>query len=285
MKDYESNFYKNLFINYLIMNDMKKIILMLARNKVAVSGMLHSLLLKVWVCLLAFLTMGNAFGQTNAVSGIVLDGATNEPLIGVSVAVKGTGTGNVSDLNGVFTLNVSSDAILVVSYIGYVTKEVSVNGQRNLTILLSEDTKALEEVIVVGYGTQIRRNVTGAMETVKFEELSDIPVAQFTQKLQGQIAGVQINQGTGLPGQGMNVRIRGSASLSTSSGPLYVVDGFPIVGDINNINPSEIESMTILKDAAATSLYGSRAAFGVVLITTKGAKAGKTRVNVNAYTA
>ncbi|MDR1601794.1 MAG: TonB-dependent receptor [Tannerella sp.] len=232
--------------------------------------------------------MYSAFGYAQNrvnVSGTVAD-SSGEPLVGVTIVIKGAAaTGSITGIDGKFSLpNVPSDAVLVVSYIGYVTREVPVNGQHNLTIILSEDTKALEEVIVVGYGTQIRRNVTGAMETVKFEELADIPVAQFTQKLQGQIAGVQINQGTGLPGQGMNVRIRGSASLSTASAPLYVVDGFPIVGDINIINPGEIESMTILKDAAATSLYGSRAAFGVVLITTKGAKAGKTKVNVNAYT-
>lgn len=219
----------------------------------------------------------------NRVNGNVSD-TKGEAIIGANVLVKGTTNGTITDVNGMFTLNdVSSGAVIQVSYIGYISKEIAYNGQSPLKIELSEDAQSLDEVVVVAYGTQIKKNVTGAMETVKFDELADIPVAQFTQKMQGQIAGVQISQGTGQPGQGMNVRIRGSASLSTSSGPLYVVDGFPIVGDINNINPSEIESMTILKDAAATALYGSRAAFGVVLITTKGATAGKTRVNVNAY--
>lgn len=219
----------------------------------------------------------------NRVSGNVSD-TKGETIIGANVLIKGTTNGTITDVNGMFSLNdVHFGAILQVSYIGYISKEITFAGQSSINVELLEDAQSLDEVVVVAYGTQIKKNVTGAMETIKFDELADIPVAQFTQKMQGQIAGVQINQGTGQPGQGMNVRIRGSASLSTSSSPLYVVDGFPIVGDINNINPNEIESMTILKDAAATSLYGSRAAFGVVLITTKGATAGKTRVNINAY--
>lgn len=231
--------------------------------------------------LLAFCTI-NTYAQ-NRISGNVSD-TKREAIIGANVLIKGTTNGTITDINGMFSLdNVISGSIIQVSYIGYISKEVSYTGQFPIRIELAEDAQSLDEVVVVAYGTQIKKNVTGAMETVKFDELADIPVAQFTQKMQGQIAGVQINQGTGQPGQGMNVRIRGSASLSTSSSPLYVVDGFPIVGDINNINPSEIESMTILKDAAATSLYGSRAAFGVVLITTKGAKTGETRVNFNAY--
>lgn len=217
-----------------------------------------------------------------SIKGVVID-RSNEPVIGANVVEKGTTNGVITDIDGNFSLTVSENAIIQVSYIGYTTQEFGANSKNEFRITLLEDTKALDEVVVVAYGTQTKRNVTGSMETVKFDELSDIPVGQFTQKMQGQIAGVQITQGTGLPGQGMNVRIRGSASLSTSSGPLYVVDGFPIVGDINNINPSEIESMTILKDAAATSLYGSRAAFGVVLITTKAAKTGQTRININAY--
>lgn len=216
------------------------------------------------------------------ITGIVKD-EKGEPIIGANVLEKGTANGVITDIDGNFTLLITDPATLVISYIGYNAQEVKVSNKGHVEIALKENVQGLDEVVVLAYGTQTKRNVTGSLETVKFDKLSDIPVAQFAQKMQGQIAGVQVNQGTGVPGQGMNVRIRGAASLSTSSSPLYVVDGFPIVGDINNINPSEIETMTVLKDAAATALYGSRAAFGVVLITTKGAKAGKTSVNVNAY--
>lgn len=216
------------------------------------------------------------------VTGIVTD-HRGEPIIGANIVEKGTTNGVVTDIDGNFSISVPGNATLRISYIGYIGQELSILNQSNISVILKEDLQRLEEVVVVAYGTQIKRNVTGAMETLDFEELSDMPVAQFAQKMQGQIAGVQVNQTTGVPGQGMNIRVRGSASISTNSSPLYVVDGFPIVGDINNINPNEIETMTVLKDAAATSLYGSRAAFGVVLITTKAAKGGKTRVNANAY--
>lgn len=217
------------------------------------------------------------------VTGTVND-MRGDPIIGANVIVKGTTNGVITDMDGNFSITTEENTILQISYIGYISQEISVAGKSNITVTMREDAQALDEVVVVAYGTQNKRNVTGSMETVQFDELSDLPVAQFAQKLQGQVTGAQINQGTGKPGQGMNIRIRGSGSISSSSTPLYVVDGFPIVGDINNINPNEIESMTILKDAAATSIYGSRAAFGVVLITTKGAKAGETKVSVNAYT-
>ncbi len=222
--------------------------------------------------------------QDNKVTGLVTD-RQNEPLIGAGVLIKGTTNGAMTNPDGRFTLlHVSEGDIIQVSYIGYISKEIIYSGQTDLHIQLAEDVQSLNEVVVVAYGTQNKRNVTGSMETIKFEDLSDLPVSNFGQKLQGQVTGVQINQGTGRPGQGISMRIRGSGSISGASTPLYVVDGFPVVGEINNINPNEIESMTVLKDAAATSLYGSRAAFGVVLITTKGAKAGETRINVNAYT-
>lgn len=217
------------------------------------------------------------------ITGTVVD-ATGIPIIGANVMVKGTTNGTVTDMDGRFLLETSDDAILEVSYIGYTSYEAPVGNRTSFNVVLKEDLKTLDEVVVVAYGTQNKRSVTGSMETVKLDDLSDLPVGQFSQKMQGQVTGVQISQGSGRPGQGVNVRIRGAASISTSSTPLYVVDGFPIVGDINNINPNEIESMTVLKDAAATSLYGSRAAFGVILITTKRAKAGETKVSANAYT-
>lgn len=216
------------------------------------------------------------------VKGVVRD-MSGEPIIGATVKIKGGSQGVVTDYDGNYEISVADNAVLEISYIGYDNQTVSVNGRSSINITMKENVQSLDELVVLAYGTQTRRNVTGSMQTVDFDDFKSMPVGQLTQKIQGQIAGVQVNQGTGLPGQGMSVKIRGAASLSTGASPLYVVDGFPIVGDINNINPSEIESMSVLKDAAATALYGSRAAFGVVLITTKGAKAGKTSVDVDAY--
>lgn len=215
-------------------------------------------------------------------SGFITD-MNGEALIGATIKERGTNRGVVTDFEGHYQIEVPDNAVLEISYIGYDNQIISVNGRTKVNITMKENVQSLDELVVTAYGTQTRRNVTGSMQTVDFSDLKNLPAGQFTQKIQGQIAGVQVNQGTGVPGQGMNVKIRGAASLSTGASPLYVVDGFPIVGEINNINPSEIESMSVLKDAAATALYGSRAAFGVVLITTKGAKAGKTSVDVDAY--
>lgn len=216
------------------------------------------------------------------ITGVIRD-MSGEPIIGATVKVKGTSQGVVTDYDGNYEINVPGNAVLEISYIGFDNQTISVNGRTTVNITMKESVQTMDELVVLAYGTQTRRNVTGSMQTVDFDDFKNMPVGQLTQKIQGQISGVQVNQGTGVPGQGMNVKIRGAASLSTGASPLYVVDGFPIVGDINNINPSEIESMSILKDAAATALYGSRAAFGVVLITTKGAKSGKTSVDVDAY--
>ncbi|WP_236262936.1 SusC/RagA family TonB-linked outer membrane protein [Aggregatimonas sangjinii] len=223
--------------------------------------------------------------QSITVSGTVTSGDGVGPLPGVNVLVKGTTTGSVTDFDGNYSI-VAPDAnsTLVFSYIGFTTQEVPVNGRNTIDVVMSEDATALDEVVLVGYGTQIKREVTGSVQTVDLTELADIPVTQVAQKLQGQLAGVQINQTTGVPGEGMNVRIRGQLSISGGSDPLYVVDGFPIAGNLNNINPAEIENITVLKDAASTSLYGSRAANGVVLITTKQGKVGKTNVSLNIST-
>lgn len=217
------------------------------------------------------------------VKGVVVD-EKGEPMIGVNILAKGTITGTTTDTNGEFSLNVADNVnILVVSFIGYATQEVPINAQTNLRITLIEDLQSLSEIVVVGYGSQLKREVTGAVQTIKADELKDLPVAQLTQKLQGRLAGVQINQATGKPGQGMTVRIRGQVSVTAGSDPLYVVDGFPITGTIANLNPDEIEDISVLKDAASTSLYGSRAANGVVLITTKQAQPGRTNISFNAY--
>ncbi|RYF52906.1 MAG: SusC/RagA family TonB-linked outer membrane protein, partial [Cytophagaceae bacterium] len=205
-------------------------------------------------------------------------------LPGVNVVVKGSSSGTTTDAEGRFKISVPGErAILVFSSVGYLKQEIAVGSQTNLTIKLVPDDQTLSEVVVVGYGSQLKKEVTGAVQTVSAKELKDIPVSQVTQKLQGRLAGVQINQTTGKPGQGMSVRIRGQLSVSAGSDPLYVVDGFPITGSIGAINPDEIEDITVLKDASSTSLYGSRAANGVVLITTKRGKAGQTNVSFSAF--
>lgn len=207
-----------------------------------------------------------------------------EDLAGVSVTIKGTNQGTLTGVDGTYSIDAKQNNVLVFSFVGYTPQERTVNGSNNIDVTLAFDDKLLNEVVVVGYGSQLKREVTGAVQTVDYKDLQDLPVSQVAQKLQGQVAGVQINQTTGKPGQGMNVRIRGQLSVSAGSTPLYVVDGFPITGDIANLNPDEIQDISILKDAASTSLYGSRAANGVVLVTTKrGSKMGTT-VSFNAFT-
>ncbi|WP_026951025.1 SusC/RagA family TonB-linked outer membrane protein [Algoriphagus mannitolivorans] len=226
-----------------------------------------------------------SYGQSQTVRGVVRSAPDNEPVPGALVLVKGTQKGSVTDIDGSFTIDANPGQILVISFVGYTSKEVPVvAGQTNINVNLDLSMSDLSEVVVVGYGSQIKKEVTGAIQTVNEAELKDLPVSSVAQKLQGRLAGVQINQTTGKPGQGMNVRIRGQLSVTGGSDPLYVVDGFPITGDINQINPDEISDISVLKDAASTSLYGSRAANGVVLITTKKGKAGQTNVNLNVWT-
>lgn len=224
--------------------------------------------------------------QTKQVTGIVKDDK-GKAIEGASVLVKGSATGTPTGSDGSFTISVIDNAILVFTYAGMEPKEVSVKGKSRIDVLLSQQASAMSEVVIVAYGTQSKRAVTGAIQTVNAKELENLPVTQVTQQLQGKLAGVQITQSTGKPGQGMDVRIRGQASISAGYQPLYVIDGFPLDqsqgSDINNINPDDIESISVLKDAAAASLYGSRAAAGVVLITTKHAKAGQSSINVNSY--
>ena len=218
-----------------------------------------------------------------AVSGKVTD-ETGAGLPGVSVIVKGTTQGTTTDGTGGFRIAVpNATATLVFSFVGYGRREIVVGDQTTLTVALTPDDQTLNEVIVVGYGSQLKKEITGAVQTVSAQEIKDLPVSQIGQKLQGRLAGVQINQTTGKPGQGISIRIRGQQSVSAGSDPLYVVDGFPITGSIGQINPDEIDDITVLKDAASTSLYGSRAANGVVLITTKKGKPGQTTISFNTY--
>jgi TonB-linked SusC/RagA family outer membrane protein len=221
--------------------------------------------------------------QSGTISGVVKDEA-GAPLPGVNVLVKGTTLGTSTDADGKYSIVIQNEnSTIVFSFIGYLSEEETINGRSVIDITMTPDIETLSEIVIVGYGQQNKKDVTGSVAQIKSEEIADLPVAQFTQKLQGRIAGVQINQVTGIPGQGMTIRVRGSASVNAGNNPLFVIDGFPITGSINDLNPDEIENISVLKDASASSLYGSRAASGVVLITTKRAAKGETKINFNAY--
>ncbi|WP_346857415.1 TonB-dependent receptor [uncultured Draconibacterium sp.] len=221
--------------------------------------------------------------QQKSISGKISD-TSGEPLPGVTVVIKGTTSGTITDIDGNYTItNVPDAAVLVFSFVGMKVQEITVDQQTVINVVMLNETIGLEEVVAIGYGTQTKRSMTGSIQNLNAEELTDMPVPQVAQKLQGKLAGVQITQTTGTPGSGMSVRIRGQASISAGNSPLYVVDGTPIVGDLNSLNPNEIESISVLKDASSTSLYGSRGANGVVLITTKRGKEGKTSVTYSGY--
>ncbi len=217
------------------------------------------------------------------ISGKITD-SKGGGLPGVTVVLKGSQQGTISDSEGSFSINVPDEnAVLIFSFVGYMSQEVTVGNKTGIDVILREDEKSLDELIVVGYGKQSTRQLSSSVSTVSGKDFADLPVTQFTQKLQGKLAGVQISQATGTPGAGMTVRVRGAASMNAGADPLYVVDGNPIVGGISNINPNEIETISVLKDASATALYGSRAANGVVLIETRKAAPGTTRIDYSSY--
>lgn len=215
------------------------------------------------------------------VKGKVSD-ANGESVIGANVKEKGTANGVVTDLDGNFSLSVAPGAVLAISYIGYRPQEVRVDDRQEYIITLAEDVEALDEVVVIGYGTVKKSHLTGAVASVSSKDLQASVARTASSALQGRIAGVNVSSMTGQPGEGMNINIRGVSSLSSTT-PLYVIDG--VYGDINMVDPSDIQSIEVLKDASAAAIYGSRAANGVVLVTTKGGKLETpTRVVVDAYT-
>ena len=204
--------------------------------------------------------------QSKRVKGTIVD-ATGMPVIGANVMVKGTTNGTITDMDGNFSLEADNNAILVVSYIGFANQEIKVGNQTNLAITMKEDAEALDELVVVGYGTQKKVNLTGAVTEIKSEDfIEDRPIAQLGQSLQGKVAGLQVSKSNGKPGSGYSFNVRGTTSLN-GGGPLVLVDGVEM--DANTIPPEDIESISVLKDAASSAIYGARAAFGVVLITTK----------------
>ncbi len=223
---------------------------------------------------------GEATQQANKVTGIVKD-ANGEPIIGANVTVKGQSIGTITDIDGRFVLDAPKDAVLQITYIGYISQEVKVSGKKGLNIVLKEDTETLDEVVVIGYGTAKKSDLTGATAQIKPEALTSSVVGNALESLQGKAAGVAVFNDN-KPGASPSIRVRGSGSITASNEPLYVVDGFPLMdGNISDLNPSDIESMEILKDASSTAIYGSRGANGVVMITTKKGKSGTKNLSVN----
>jgi len=249
---------------------------------------------------IAYITLFSLFlplllqAQERTISGTV-SSPSEGPIPGASILVKGTQIGTTTDLDGEFSLSIPEDAeVLTVTYIGYKSLELAVGNQSNFDIVLEEDLQQLSEVVVVGYGTQERRDLTGAVSSVDSKEFENMAINSVEQGLQGRVAGVNITQQSGQPGAGMQVQIRGIGSIGNSE-PLWVVDGIPIINDngatgdassnaLASLNPSDIESIEILKDASAAAIYGARAANGVVLVTTKRGEAGETQVSLDAYT-
>ena len=223
-----------------------------------------------------------AVQQSKKVTGYV--GDSQGPLIGATVQVKGTSNGALTDLDGRFELDAPQGATLVVSYVGYVSQEVTVGASSNLSIILEEEGHNLNEVVVIGYGTQRREAVTGSVANIGGEKLNQVAATNAAQALQGRVAGVLMTQTSTQPGAEMQIRIRGQRSLSASNDPLIVLDGIPFMGVLSDINPADIKSMDILKDASATAIYGSRGANGVIIITTnKGYQGAPAKVSYNGY--
>ena len=243
----------------------------------------------VLTALLIATGLATASAQTQTLTGSVTDAADGEPLMGATIKVKETNAGVVTDLDGHYSVKVDNGQTLMVSYIGYITKSVKYTGQATLDVALSSDNAALDEVVVVGYGVMKRSDITGSVVSVGEKDIKKSVITSVDQALQGRAAGVQVTQNSGSPGGGISVAIRGVNSLNGNE-PLYVVDGIAIDGQTNGnstalstINPSDIVSMEVLKDASATAIYGSRASNGVVLITTKKGQAGKTSISYEGY--
>jgi TonB-linked SusC/RagA family outer membrane protein len=220
--------------------------------------------------------------QANAINGVVTDGITGEPLIGVNIIIRGTSKGVITDSNGKFSLDVTSGETIVISYVGYLSEEVVIGDQKTVNVSLMQDVKKLDEVVVVGYGTMKKKDLTGAVASIKSSDIVGTKSSNAIEALQGKVAGLDMTQSSGQAGAGFNVLLRGARSLSGSNDPIYIVDGVEYGSNIN-INPNDIASMDVLKDASTTAIYGSKGANGVILITTKKGTQGKMTVSFDTY--
>ncbi|TDH21623.1 TonB-dependent receptor [Segetibacter sp. 3557_3] len=229
------------------------------------------------------LNTNTIFAQAlSPITGTITDGRTNTPMPDVNVVIKGSGTGTKTGANGEFVIRAKKGDVLVISFAGYETHEVSIQDQRAIAFTLKENTSKLDEVVVIGYGTSRRKDLTGSVASVSGKQLAAVPVANAAQALQGKIPGVNVTTQDGRPDASVSVRVRGGGSISQSNEPLYIVDGFP-VGNLNDVPPNQIESIDVLKDASSTAIYGARGANGVIIVTTKSGKSGKLTVSYDNY--
>jgi TonB-linked SusC/RagA family outer membrane protein len=231
---------------------------------------------------LFLMVASGVFAQQVTVKGTVIDASTNEPVPGANVVVKGTTNGTITNFDGEFQLSVPSDATLQFSFIGYAQQEIPVNGRTTINVSLATDTRQLDEVVAVGYGTVRRADMTGSVASISGGDLQKIPMASAAEAIKGRLPGVNVITTDGSPDAEIVIRVRGGGSVTQDNSPLYVVDGF-IVSSIRDVPPTDIASISVLKDAAATAIYGAQAANGVILITTKSPKGGRTSVSYNGY--
>ncbi|MEO8819297.1 MAG: SusC/RagA family TonB-linked outer membrane protein, partial [Ginsengibacter sp.] len=233
-------------------------------------------------CIFTLLCFFQSFAQQKTITGKVTSAVSGQPLVGATIAVKGTPEGTQTNLEGNFTITVpASSQTIVISSVGYETQTISVDGRATIDVQLSLSNSKLNEVVVVGYGSTKRKDLTGAVSSISAKEIEKVPVTTLAQALQGRAPGVQVTNDDGAPGGGVQVQIRGVGSLGNND-PLYVVDGYPISGGINTLNPDDIATIDVLKDASATAIYGNRASNGVVIITTKRGKNNGVQISLDA---
>jgi TonB-dependent starch-binding outer membrane protein SusC len=252
---------------------------------------------RLWLCLIGVFCTLIGYAQQNRITGRVTSTEEGVPLPGVSIVVKGSANGTTSDTDGNYTLMVRPNATLVFSMVGYQAVERLVGNQTQINVKLGSDQRTLNEVVVVGFGTQTRRDLTGSVSSIKPEQITQVPAANFQTSLQGLAPGLNVVGASGAAGAPPRIRIRGSGSIYSNGEPLFIIDGVPVDSDnsglfsqtsrggtpsnpLSNIDPNDIESLDVLKDAAASAIYGARAANGVIIVTTKKGKAGRTKFNV-----
>ena len=238
--------------------------------------------LKLFLAVLLLTVSSVAFAQNLTVTGTVKDSSTGEPVPFAAIQLKGTMTGGMTDADGLYSISVPADGVLIFSSVGYKDTEVAVASKALHDVMLAPDTEMIEETIVVAFGTATKESFTGSATVVKSSDIQKTQSSDVTRALEGMVAGVQMTTSSGSLGSSPSIMIRGVSSINAGTAPLYVVDGVPYSGDMNNLNSADIESMTVLKDAASNALYGARGANGVIMITTKKAKLGDAKVSVDA---
>ena len=238
--------------------------------------------LKILLAVLLMTLSFGAYAQNMTVTGTVKDSSTGEPVPFAAIQLKGTMVGGMTDADGIYSISVPADGVLIFSSVGYKETEVSVSSQAVIDVMMAPDTEMIEETIVVAFGTATKESFTGSATVVKSSDIQKTQSSDVTRALEGMVAGVQMTTSSGSLGSSPSIMIRGVSSINAGTAPLYVVDGVPYSGDMNNLNSADIESMTVLKDAASNALYGARGANGVIMITTKKAKLGEAKVSVDA---